>query len=81
MTLLTLNQAAEFLQLHPNRLRLKVVKDSIPHKRIGNGPKARYRFLKEVLEEWIKGNTFDVDPRRINGGSTLRIMPKMSPAV
>jgi excisionase family DNA binding protein len=50
-------EAAEFLGYHRESL-LRILREQpqlgIPHKRVGVGRRARYRFSKEKLKEWIE---------------------------
>jgi excisionase family DNA binding protein len=48
--LLTIDQAAEALQQHPETVRLKVKAGTIPSVRLGNGPTARIRIPRDQLE-------------------------------
>jgi excisionase family DNA binding protein len=47
---LTLNEAAALLRVHPVTLRKRAVAWGVPHRRLG----AEWRFSSEVLTAWIK---------------------------
>jgi excisionase family DNA binding protein len=46
---LTLNEAAALLRVHPVTLRKRAVAWGVPHQRLG----AEWRFSSEVLTAWI----------------------------
>lgn len=47
---MTLKQAAEYLQLHPETLKEKARQSLIPASKVGN----RWRFLKVDLDDWLR---------------------------
>lgn len=49
MSLLTTQEAADYLKMHPKTLREKVGAKLVPAFRVGG----RWRFRKEILDEWI----------------------------
>ncbi len=75
MQILDLNQAAEFLGYHPNSLRriLKTFPElGIPYKRLGLGPRAHYKFIREDLEAWVSRiRPVNLDVRRIQKTRSL----------
>lgn len=57
---LTLEQAAERAQVHPETLRRAIWKKQLAHARLGN----RIRIRPEALEAWIGRQTQTTNPRR-----------------
>lgn len=47
---ITLNEAAELLRVHPVTLRKRAVAWRVPHRRLG----AEWRFSRNVLTAWIQ---------------------------
>jgi excisionase family DNA binding protein len=47
---ITLNEAAELLRVHPVTLRKRAVAWGVPHRRLG----AEWRFSRKVLTAWIQ---------------------------
>lgn len=66
MTLFLCSEAAQYLKCDPKTLRKWIQKGvPIPHKRLGLGPKAEYRFIKEELDNFLNQKPTKVDSRRI----------------
>jgi hypothetical protein len=53
---LTLNEAAALLRVHPVTLRKRAVAWGVPHRRLG----AEWRFSRNVLTTWIRRREEDV---------------------
>jgi excisionase family DNA binding protein len=53
--LLTLQEAAEVLKQHPETIRLKVKRGTIPSVRLGDGPNPPIRIPRDQLEERLAG--------------------------
>jgi excisionase family DNA binding protein len=47
---LTIDEAAALLRVHPVTLRKRAVKWGVPHRRLG----AEWRFSRKVLTQWIQ---------------------------
>ena len=47
---ITLNEAAALLRVHPVTLRKRAVKWGVPHRRLG----AEWRFSRKILIAWIQ---------------------------
>jgi excisionase family DNA binding protein len=71
--LLTIDQAAEALQQHPETVRLKVKAGAIPSVRLGDGPTAPIRIPRDQLEAKLSaGSPFPADASaRGQGAATL----------
>ncbi len=65
MTVMTLKEAAKHLKFNPETFRRMAANGLIPCRRIGEGPRARYRFIKEKLDQWLSQDLPFVDPRRV----------------
>lgn len=53
---LTLNEAAVLLRVHPVTLRKRAIAWGVPHRRLG----AEWRFSRNVLTTWIQRREDDV---------------------
>jgi excisionase family DNA binding protein len=47
---LTIDEAAALLRVHPVTLRKRAVKWGVPHRRLGS----EWRFSRKVLTQWIQ---------------------------
>jgi len=56
--ILTLKQAAEYLQIAAKTLYKLARSGEVPARKIGN----RWRFSRRALEEWARGNNVDKQP-------------------
>ena len=61
MTILTLEEAAAFLKMSPTHLRKHAKQNSVPGKKLGK----QWRFVQEVLEEFLVGHIDDYKPKRV----------------
>lgn len=73
MIVMTTKEAAALLRCNHKKLTENVVAWGVPHKRIGVGPKARFKWIKEEIEKWLCKELPDVDPRTINFGRRNRM--------
>lgn len=67
MTVMTLKEAAAYLKYKPEPLRRMAAKGLVPCRRMGEGLRARYRFVQEKLDDWLKQDLPFIDSRRIGG--------------
>lgn len=61
---LNLESATAYLTLHPDTLRRKASKGLVEHRRIGSGARARYRFKREWLDDFLNHPTTEIVVRQ-----------------
>lgn len=65
MTVMTLKEAAAYMNYQPESFRRLAAQGLIPCRRMGSGEKARYIFVKEKLDQWLSEDLPYIDPRRV----------------
>jgi excisionase family DNA binding protein len=50
----TVKEAAEILQLHPDRVRAAIARHELGAFRMGSGPRARYRITDAHIEKYLQ---------------------------
>jgi len=56
---LTLKEAARYLNIHPEVLRKKVVAGEVPGQKIGTGRRSPWRFMMRELENWLSKDSIN----------------------
>lgn len=52
--LLTVNEVAEYLRWSPEQVRKLARRKELPAHKLGNGPRAEYRFFQNEIIKWVK---------------------------
>lgn len=61
---MTAKQAADYLQVSWQQLRVWEVEYGLPVHRLGTGPKAQRRFYREELDQWVRSRCINPTPAR-----------------
>lgn len=62
---MTTREAADYLRCSSDRLRRIAKEGLIPCRRLGDGPRARYTFVKEKLDLWLMQDLPFINPLRL----------------
>lgn len=62
---MTTKEAADYLRCCSDRLRKMAKEGLIPCRRLGDGPRARYTFVKEKLDLWLMQDLPFINPLRL----------------